>query len=440
MNHQLPQKQILPLKDLVWLFLKYGFTGFGGPAVVIAMMEEDIVQKKKWLTREHFLDLVGATNLIPGPNSTEMAIHIGYITRGWSGLTIAGLCFILPAAFISLIFAFLYVALGSLPQVELLFFGIRPVIIAVILGAVYRLGKKAAKGWQLIVIAAAIIPLVYLFGEYTVIILLGGGIVGMLWLQLDRVIHEILHKTTETGDFESNEEALQEETSESDVAIVQYTQEVTKKKLIIFSIIAVLIWGSLGLFFGILAFLFPDILLFQIGFFFYGIGSILYGSGYVLIAYIRQGLVQQNGWLTEQQLLDSVAIGQFTPGPILSTSTVIGFIVNGYPGAAIATFGIFFPSFLVVIILNPVLMQLRESRWASSFLDAINISAVATMLVISFRLGEGLLLGLDIVSSVVVLALMIGALCVVVFAKKINAAVIVVGGAIIGVILKLFFL
>ena len=440
MNNQTQQKTILPLKALFWLFLKYGFTGFGGPAVVISMMEEDVVQKKKWLTHEHFLDLVGATNLIPGPNSTEMAIHIGYITRGWKGLAIAGLCFTLPSILISLILAIFYVSLGSLPEIEIIFFGIRPVVIAVIIGAVYRLGKKAVKGWQFLIIAVVVVPLVYFFSEYTVIILLGGGFIGMLWLQLERALqeqYEIIQTETE--------ELVEPETIEytpflEEVVIVHHSTEMTKKSLIVSSIIAVLTWMSVGLFFWVLAFSFPDVLFFQLGFFFYGVGSIMYGSGYVLVAYLRQGLVEQNGLITEQQLIDSIAIGQFTPGPVSSASAVIGFILNGYPGALIATFGLFFPSFLVVVILNPILIQLRDSEWAGSFLDAINISSVATMLVISFQLGEGLLIGLDILSLVVVLSMMTGALLIMVFSKKRNAAIIILAGAVIGTILKLFFL
>ena len=233
MNDPSQQKQILPLKDLFWLFLKFGFTGFGGPAVVIAMMEEDVVQDKKWLTREHFLDLVGATNLIPGPNSTEMAIHIGYITRGWIGLAIAGLCFIVPSILIALVFGVFYVALGSLPEMEILFFGIRPVVIAIIVGAVYRLGKKAAKGWQLLIIAAAVVPLVYFFSAYTVFILLGGGFIGMLWLQLEKTFRgrdEVIQtEKEEAPEFESNEaQSITEE-----VVITHHSSEMIKKSLII---------------------------------------------------------------------------------------------------------------------------------------------------------------------------------------------------------------
>jgi chromate transporter len=329
---------------------------------------------------------------------------------------------------------------------ELLFFGIRPVVIAVIFGAVLRLGSKAAKSWQLIVIAAVVIPLVFLFGEYIVIILLGGGIIGMLWLQLEKDNRERNGKIQFEDEIEDSKEI--QETSEDnedyssseELSIIQHASGVTKKALIISSIFAVLIWGLLGFVFGVLSISFPEILLLQLGFFFYGVGSIMFGGSYVLVSYIRQTLVTQSGWITEQQLIDSIAIGQFTPGPISSSAAVIGFILGGYPGAAISTFGLYFPSFLIVIILNPMLLQLRESKWAGSFLDAINISAVAAMLVTSFRLGEGLLIGLDMLGTVVALALMIGAFCVYMFSKKINTATIIVGGAIIGIILNLFIM
>jgi chromate transporter len=446
MSDQIQEKQMIPLFTLAKLFLKFGVTGFGGPAVVIAMLEEEVVQKNKWMTREHFLDLVGATNLIPGPNATEMASHIGYTTRGWKGLTIAGICFIIPSVLISLVFAILYVTFGSLPQMELLFYGIRPVVIAVIVGAVLRLGRKAAKSWQLILIAAVVIPLVYLFGEYIVIILLGGGIIGMLLLQLDKAIRKRNGKTEFVDEIEEPKgiQKTSEENKDSygpeEVVITQHASRVTKRNLIISSVFAVLIWGLLGFTFGVLSITFPEILLLQLGFFFYGVGSIMFGGSYVLVSYIRQTLVEQSGWISEQQLLDSIAIGQFTPGPISSSAAVIGFILGGYSGAAISTFGLYFPSFLIVIILNPVLLQLRESKWAGSFLDAINISAVAAMLVTSFRLGEGLLIGLDILGVVVALALMIGAFCVYMFSNKINAATIIIGGAIIGIILNMFIL
>jgi chromate transporter len=420
------------LRSLGWVFLKYGLTGFGGPAVVIAMMEEDIVEKNGWMGKDQFLDLVGATNLIPGPNSTEMAIHIGYIMRGWVGLAIAGASFIVPSVVITLFFAWLYVTLGTLPELEILFFGIRPAVIAVILGAVYRLGKKAAKGWQLLVLGAVIIPIAYLFGQYTVLILLGGGIVGMLWLQATSRSKKMLESETES--------VIENPDQEEEGLPSQYTSNISRRTLVIFSMIAILIWGSLGFIFGLLTFLFPEVILYQIGFFFYGVGSVLYGSGYVLVAYIRTGLVEQYGWLNEQQLLDSVAIGQFTPGPILSTSAAIGFIIDGYGGALIATFGIFFPSFLVVVVLNPILLRLRDSEWAGHFLDSVNMSAIAVMLVISLRLGEGLLIGLDLASSIVTLLLMAGAILIVVFSKRLNSAVIVIGAATVGALLKLFFL
>jgi len=289
------------LIELAKLFLKLGVTGFGGPVAHIAMIEDEVVKRRQWLTQEHFLDLLGATNLIPGPNSTEMAIHIGYIYAGWLGLIVSGISFILPAVLITGVFAFIYVSYGSVPEFSPLLYGIKPVVLAIILNAVFGLGKKALKNKQLLIIAV-LVALVTYFGKVNeVITLLLGGILGMIWL----------HNITINSNKQTN------------LLITALTLGTTLPKVA----------------------LTPTISIWQLGLFFLKVGSVLFGGGYLLIAFLQGELVDQYHWLTQQQLLDAIAIGQFTPGPILSTATFIGYIISGLPGAIVATVGIFFPHF-----------------------------------------------------------------------------------------------
>lgn len=332
------------LLELAGLFLKLGLIGFGGPAAHIALIEEETVARRGWLTREHFLDLVGATNLIPGPNSTEMTIHIGYVRAGWPGLLVAGTCFILPAALITGGLAYLYVRWGSLPQVAPFLVGIQPAVLAVILGALWRLGKSAVKGPRLLVVGAMVASAA-LLGVNEIVALLVGGVAGMLWL-----------RTVETRG----------------------------------KVAAWLPWPLL-LFqrSGPVAQAGPA--LWDIALFFLKIGSVLYGSGYVLIAFLEGGLVHDYGWLTQQQLLDAIAVGQFTPGPVLTTATFIGYLLAGPAGAIVATAGIFAPSFLFVALLNPLVPRLRRSRWPAAFLDAVNVSAVGLMAAVTVQLGAATL-------------------------------------------------
>lgn len=331
------------LIELAKLFLKLGVTGFGGPVAHIAMIEDEVVKRRQWLTQEHFLDLLGATNLIPGPNSTEMAIHIGYIYAGWLGLVVSGISFILPAVLITGVFAFTYVSYGSVPEFSPLLYGIKPVVLAIILNAVFELGKKALKNKQLLIIAV-LVALVNYFGKVNeVITLLLGGILGMIWL----------HNIATHSDKQTN------------LLITALTLGTTLPKVT----------------------LTPTVSIWQLGLFFLKVGSVLFGGGYLLIAFLQGELVDQYHWLTQQQLLDAIAIGQFTPGPILSTATFIGYIISGLPGAIVATVGIFLPSFLFVVLLNPVIPWLRKSPWTRGFLDAVNASAVALMIVTTLQIG-----------------------------------------------------
>ena len=294
------------LTELAQIFLKLGILGFGGPAVHIAMMEEEVVTRRQWLMRSQFLDLLGATNLIPGPNSTEMAIHIGYSYGGWLGLWVAGTCFILPAVLVTTVFAWLYLIWGNLPALGPILTGIKPAILIVILAALWRLGQKAFKDRKLIWIALFVILLV-LIGTPEAIALFSGGILGMLWL---------VSKQDPNNSQRTLPILLLALSTSAKTATVSPT-------------------------------------LFKLGLFFLKVGSILFGSGYVLFAFLEGDLVNQYGWLTSQQLLDAIAVGQFTPGPILSTATFIGYLILGIPGAIVATLGIFLPSFFFPIFKSP---------------------------------------------------------------------------------------
>lgn len=370
------------LHSLAQVFLKLGTIGFGGPAAHIAMMEDEIVTRRAWLTSEEFLDLVGATNLIPGPNSTEMAIHIGYIYAGWQGLIVAGTCFILPAVSLTAALAWVYQQFGTLPQIAPVFDGIQPVVLAIITVAMWRLGQKALKNPRLWLVGLGV-ALSVILGLNQILALFLGGILGAIAL------------TDNSG---------------------------TRS--------APLLWIPLSIPLAQTPASTSTATLWQLGFFFLKVGSVLYGSGYVLVAFLENELVGKYGWLTEQQLLDAIAIGQFTPGPVLSTSTFIGYLIAGTPGALVATVGIFLPSFVFVILLNPLIPQLRRSKWMSRFLDAINASAVALMAVVTLRLAQTLIFPPTGLNWIALSIAAISALLAIQW--RVNAAWLVLAGAIVG--------
>lgn len=381
------------ISEIAKLFFKLGVIGFGGPAAHIAMMEDEVVNRRRWLTREHFLDLIGATNLIPGPNSTEMAIHVGYSTAGLPGLIVAGICFIFPAILVTGIFAWIYVQFGTLPAFEPLLLGIQAAVLAIIAGALWRLGKKAVKKRHYLVIAALVVPLL-LWGLNEVIALLIGGILGAVWLRWRSQASDKSDRASIWLITGLNLSAILKPTAAIATAI---STQVT-----------------------------PSLL--QLGLFFLKVGAVLFGSGYVLIAFLEGGLVEDYGWLTQQQLLDAIAIGQFTPGPVLSTSTFIGYIIAGIPGAIVATIAIFLPSFAFVAVVNPFIPKLRESAWTGAFLDAVNVSALALMAVVTLRLAAVTLFNpFDLVAVIIA-----GLAFIATFRFKLNAAWIVLGGAILG--------
>ncbi|MGH2625335.1 MAG: chromate efflux transporter [Anaerolineales bacterium] len=360
--------------------LKLGLTAFGGPAAHIAMMHDQTVKRRRWLSDQDFLDLVGATNLIPGPNSTEMAIHIGYLRAGWAGLILGGASFVAPAAVIVLGLAWAYVEFGSTPVAEGLLYGIKPVVIAVIVQALWNLGRTAVKGPLTGVIAATAVALSFL-GFHEIGLLFAGGLVVMFARNL--------HRLRRPG-----WQAL----------MVPWAPAAGLSAAVPF-----------GLPLLFLTFL--------------KIGAVLYGSGYVLLAFLRADLVVRFGWLTDAQLLDAVAIGQVTPGPVFTTATFIGYLLGGLPGAILATAGIFLPSFAFVALSNPLIPRIRHSPWLSGVLDGVNAAAVGLMAAVTWLLArESLTDPLPIAITLVSLALLVR--------LKMNSTWLIVAGAILGLLAK----
>ncbi|MDB5136952.1 MAG: chromate transporter [Mucilaginibacter sp.] len=367
------------LKEIAKLFLKLGTTAFGGPAAHIAMMRQEVVVKREWLSEQHFLDLIGATNLIPGPNSTEMAIHIGQERGGWKGLLIAGLCFIMPAVLITGFFAWLYKIYGQLPQVQPFIYGIKPAIIAVIIVAIYPLAKKSIQTIELGVIGVVAL-LLSLFGYSEIIILFGAGFVAMGLAAIR------LKKT--------NAAALLIPVSFADIQQQGFFSAT-----------------NIGLFLSFLK-----------------IGAILYGSGYVLFAFLDSELVAK-GIISRQQLIDAIAVGQFTPGPVFSSVTFIGYQVNGISGAAISTIGIFLPSFLFVALLNPLVRKMRTSKLFTAFLNAVNVASIALIIVVCYQMGK------DSIGDWRTILIAVCSGFILFKFNKINSAIIVFGGSIAGYLL-----
>jgi chromate transporter len=378
------------LKELAFLFLKLGSTAFGGPAAHIALMEDEVVRRRGWLSHEQFLDLLGATNLIPGPNSTEMAIHIGRLRAGWVGLIVAGTCFILPAALIVTASAWVYVQFGSLPQVAGLLYGVKPVIIAVIVQALWGLTRTAVKT-PFLAIVTLIALVAGLLGCDEILILFGAGGIALL---------------RRTCFLPGNASPL---------LLSSYLAPML-------SVSAPTITTSVGTSIVTTCGLWPLFLIFL------KIGSVLYGSGYVLLAFLRADLVERWQWLTETQLLDAVAIGQFTPGPVFTTATFIGYLLAGIWGAIVATVGIFLPAFFFVAVSSPLIPLLRQSSLAGAFLDGVNVASLALMVVVTWQLGrvafiDFTTLGLAAVSTIFL------------FFFRMNSAWLVLGGALVGLLL-----
>lgn len=326
--------------ELARVFLRLSVTAFGGPVAHIALGEDELVTRRRWLTREHYLDLIAAANLIPGPNSTEVMIHVGHSLRGIPGALLSGLCFIGPAFLITLALGILYVNSGALPEVEALFRGIQPVIVAVIAGAGWRLLRSALQGptlWLLFAFGAALLAATEL---PEVLVMLLTGLLHVAW---------------------------QSRATRALPAFLLSGLPALPGQVLLAS-------GAPGL--G------------ELFLYFLRIGAILFGSGYLLVAYIQQDLVLSYGWLGAQQLLDAIAIGQTTPGPVLTTATAIGMIVAGLPGALLATLGIFLPSFIFVMLSAPFIPRLRKSAPVRHFLAGVHAAVVAAILVTLLELAR----------------------------------------------------
>ncbi len=376
--------------EVAALFLKLGIIGFGGPAAHIAMMEDEVVRRRQWLTRERFLDLLGATNLIPGPNSTEMAIHIGFVRAGWSGLIAGGACFILPAGLIVLALAAGYHRYGQLPEVTWLLYGVKPVVIAIVAKALWGLGGRAL-GTPLTAVVAAAVAALAAVGIHEVALLFGAASV----VPLARLV----------GGRGRNAGIVTRLSLAATLAIPAAAPT---------PVAAAVATGGVA-----------PVSLVKLFLIFLKVGSILFGSGYVLLAFLRPDLVERTAWLTDRVLLDAIAIGQVTPGPVLTTATFIGYLLAGVPGALLATVAIFLPSFAFVALSTPVVPRLRRSRWAAGFLDGANAASVALMAVVTWQLGRAAVVDWLTASLAASAALLLIAL-------RLNSAWLIFGGAAVG--------
>jgi chromate transporter len=376
------------LRELAAVFLKLGTIAFGGPAAHVAMMEQEVVVRRRWLSREAFLDYYGATNLIPGPNSTELAIHIGHARAGWLGLLVAGACFILPAALLVYGIAWLYVVYGRLPQVEGLLYGIKPVVIAIVLQALWRLGRSAVKSPGLALLGgAALIATAAGVHELLVLSLAGAIAAG------PPIARSLRSGAQAPGVVAVAAPVLPAAVATSAAAAVSGASP----------------WGLFAVFVKI--------------------GAVLFGSGYVLLAFLRADLVERLGWITERQLLDAVAVGQVTPGPVFTTATFVGYLVAGGPGAVAATVGIFLPAFVFVALSGPLVPRLRRSPTAGAVLDGVTVASLALMAVVTAQLGraaviDGPTVALAAVSAVLLLRF------------RVNSAWLVLGGAVVGLLAR----
>lgn len=333
------------LGEVVGLFLKLGVIGFGGPAAHVALMRQEVVRRRRWVTDERFLDLLGMTNLIPGPNSTEMAIHLGYVRAGWAGLVLGGACFIVPAMLIVGAMAWAYVQYGARPEVTWLLYGIKPVIIAVIVQAMWGLTRTAVKGPGLAAVGVVVLAL-SLAGVNELALLFGGAVAGALVVMGRRRAAGLLALPAASA-LGGAAPAL------AQAAVAMGT-------------------ASLGTLF--LTFL--------------KIGAVLYGSGYVLLAFLRHDFVNRLGWLTDRQLLDAIAVGQVTPGPVFTSATFIGYLVAGVPGAALGTLAIFLPSFVFVALSHPLIPRIRSSPRTAALLDGVNVAALGLMAAVTIELAR----------------------------------------------------
>ena len=389
------------VREVALLFLRLGLTAFGGPAAHIAMFRDEVVTRRGWVSDAEFLDLLAATNLIPGPNSTEMAIHLGYVRAGWRGLVAGGTAFILPAFLLVLGIAALYARYGTTPAAGALLYGIEPVIIAVILQAVWGLSRSAIKSWLPALVAAAAFGL-YFAGVQELILLFGGGLFVMVWRNARRLI----------GNGAASMMVLDIGEDPTFTQIVRLISQRMKA----------LTAAGLGLTAAQAA---VPVSLATLFWTFLKIGAVLYGSGYVLVAFLQTELVERLGWISSGQLLDAVAIGQFTPGPVFTTATFIGYQVAGVMGAVVATIGIFLPGFVFVAITNPFIPRLRRSPWLAALLDGIVAASLGLMAAVTVDLARH-----AIVDPLTALLAVLAAVLLIRF--RVNSTWLIAGGAAIG--------
>ncbi len=375
------------LRELALLFLRLGTTAFGGPAAHIALMEDEVVRRRAWLSREEFLDLLGATHLIPGPNSTELAIHLGHRRAGWPGLLVAGTCFVLPASLVTLAFAWAYVRYGSLPAAQSVLYGVKPAVIAVILQALWSLGRTALKSRFLVALALASVAASLLGANELLLLLLAGAIAA------------------------TAQRAMSPRRPGAGVsAWVPLGLAASAGSAPAAGAAGAVAFGLLPLFL-----------------FFLKVGAVLFGSGYVLLAFLRADLVERWHWLSESQLLDAVAVGQLTPGPVFTTATFIGYVLGRTPGATVATIGIFLPAFVFVALSAPLVPRLRRSPTAGAFLDGVVVASLALMATVAWHLGRSALVdplavGLAIASAIAL------------FRFRVSSLWLIVAGALIGLL------
>lgn len=362
------------------LFLRLGLTAFGGPAAHIAMMHDEVVKRRKWLDDEHYLNLLGATQFIPGPNSTEMAIHIGFVRAGWAGLIVGGVCFALPAILIVTALAWVYVRYESLPQIGSILYGVKPVILVIIAQALWLLGRKAVKDTLTAIVGVGVIVL-YFVGINEILLLFAGGAVIMFGRNLWRGGNTVKGFVPLLG-------------------------------------LSLPAAGTVPFQFSMLFLTFLKI------------GSVWYGSGYVLLAFLQSDFVDRLGWLSSQQLMDAIAIGQVTPGPLFTTATFIGYVLGGVKGAVLATLGIFLPSFFFVAVSNPLIPKLRNSRWAGALLDGVTVASLGLMAAVTLQLGRQFLFDVQSLIVAVISSVLL-------IRYKINTTWLILGAAVLGLLSRL---
>ena len=389
------------LRELASLFLKLGTTAFGGPAAHIAMMEDEVVRRRQWMTREAFLDYLGATNLIPGPNSTELAIHVGHARAGWPGLIVAGVSFIVPATLLVGVTAWAYVKYGSLPAVAGVLYGVKPVVVAVVVQALWSLGRTAMKSRWLAaigVMAAAAVA----SGLNELLVLAGAGVLAAAAGSMRR--RRGARSICAAGACAAG--TLTPAPLRAAAGVAASSGAVAAG--VAASAAATVPFAVWSLFLIFLK-----------------IGSVLFGSGYVLLAFLRADFVERLGWLTEAQLLDAVAVGQVTPGPVFTTATFIGYLLGGTAGAAAATAGIFLPAFIFVALSGPLVPRIRKSAVAGAVLDGVNLASLALMAVVTWHLGRSSLVDLPTIA-------MAAAAGIAIMRYRVNSAWVVLAGALLG--------